>query len=65
MPSVQSDVVVNTGPVLALAAAGYLHILRDLLTKVTILRRASKRSSPRLRLTAGVKRGLFGGIPIQ
>ena len=36
MPSVRSDVVVNTGPVLALAAAGYLHILRDLFTQVTI-----------------------------
>ena len=36
MPSVRSDVVINTGPVLALAAAGYLHVLRDLFTKVTI-----------------------------
>jgi predicted nucleic acid-binding protein len=36
MPSVRSDVVVNTGPVLALSAAGYLHVLRDLFTRVTI-----------------------------
>jgi hypothetical protein len=36
MPSVRSDVVINTGPVLALAAAGYLHVLRDLLNDVTI-----------------------------
>src|SRR5579859_4414191 len=36
MPSVRSDVVSNTGPVLALAAAGYLHVLRDLFTKVTV-----------------------------
>ena len=36
MLSVRSDVVVNTGPVLALAAAGYLNVLRDLFTQVTI-----------------------------
>ena len=36
MPSVRSDIVVNTGPVLALAAAGYLHVLRDLFNGVTI-----------------------------
>jgi predicted nucleic acid-binding protein len=32
----QSDLVINTGPVLALAAAGQLDILRDLFAKVTV-----------------------------
>jgi hypothetical protein len=32
----QSELVINTGPVLALAAAAYLHILRDLFAKVTV-----------------------------
>ncbi len=32
----QSDLVINTGPVLALAAAGHLQILRDLFPKVTV-----------------------------
>jgi hypothetical protein len=32
----QSDLVINTGPVLAHAAAAHLHVLRDLFTKVTI-----------------------------
>jgi len=32
----QSDLVINTGPVLALAAAVHLHVLRDLFTKVTV-----------------------------
>ena len=31
-----SDLVINTGPVLALAAAGHLQILRDLFAKVTV-----------------------------
>ena len=31
----QSELVINTGPVLALAAAGQLHILRELFAKVT------------------------------
>jgi predicted nucleic acid-binding protein len=31
-----SDLVINTGPVLALAAAGYLQILRELFAKVTV-----------------------------
>ena len=33
---VRSDLVINTGPILALAAAGHLHILRDLFAKVTV-----------------------------
>src|SRR5215469_12589809 len=32
----QSELVINTGPVLALAAAGHLHTLRDLFAKVTV-----------------------------
>lgn len=32
----QSDLVINTGPVLALAAAAHLHVLRDLFAKVTV-----------------------------
>ena len=32
----QSDLVINTGPVLALAAAGHLQILRKLFAKVTV-----------------------------
>ena len=31
-----SDLVINTGPVLALAAAGHLQILRELFAKVTV-----------------------------
>jgi hypothetical protein len=43
MPSVRSDVVVNTGPVLALAAAGYLHVLRDLFNDVIAERKHLER----------------------
>jgi predicted nucleic acid-binding protein len=32
----QSDLVINTGPVLALAAAGHLQVLRELFAKVTV-----------------------------
>ena len=32
----QSDLLINTGPVLALAAAGHLQILRKLFAKVTV-----------------------------
>lgn len=32
----QSDLVINTGPVLALAAAGHLYILRELFATVTV-----------------------------
>lgn len=32
----QSDLVINTGPLLALAATGHLHILREIFAKVTI-----------------------------
>lgn len=32
----RNDLVINTGPVLALTAAGHLHVLRDLFSKVTV-----------------------------
>jgi predicted nucleic acid-binding protein len=32
----QSDLVINTGPVLALAAAGHLQIVRELFAKVIV-----------------------------
>lgn len=35
MPA-RSDLVINTGPVLALTAAGHLHVLRDLFSKIIV-----------------------------